>query len=83
MLRLITLGAGLLLFWSLVVVISGVPQYILPGPAPVFQAVLEHWPVLLGHLQTTLAEILLGIFMGTFLGIISALVMNNRSSKLP
>jgi putative hydroxymethylpyrimidine transport system permease protein len=73
--RLIVLGCGLLLLWQLLVLITGAPHYILPGPVPVFYAIVNHWAALLEHLQTTLAEILLGILLGTFLGVSSALTM--------
>ena len=73
--RLIVLGCGLLLLWQLIVLVTGAPHYILPGPAPVFLAIINHWPALLQHLQTTLTEIILGILLGTFLGVSSALTM--------
>jgi len=73
--RLIVLGCGLLLLWHLLVVITHAPHYILPGPVPVFHAIVNHWSTLLLHLQTTLTEIILGILLGTFLGVTSALTM--------
>jgi putative hydroxymethylpyrimidine transport system permease protein len=73
--RLIILGCGLLLLWQILVLVTGAPHYILPGPAPVFSAIINHWAPLLGHLQTTLTEIILGILLGTFLGVSSALTM--------
>jgi putative hydroxymethylpyrimidine transport system permease protein len=73
--RLIVLGCGLLLLWQLLVLVTGAPHYILPGPVPVFSAIINHWSALLGHLQTTLTEIILGILLGTFLGVTTALTM--------
>lgn len=73
--RVIILALFLLLFWQLVVLVSGAPAYILPGPWPVAQAIVQNWPELWGHLQTTLTEILLGLLIGSLLGAISALVM--------
>ena len=73
--RLVLLGCGLLLLWHLLVVVTGAPHYILPGPVPVFYAIINHWSVLLEHLQTTLTEIILGILLGTVLGVSSALTM--------
>jgi len=73
--RLILLGCGLLLIWQLVVLVSSAPHYILPGPVPVFHAIVNHWSTLLGHLQTTLMEIVLGIVLGSFLGVTTALIM--------
>jgi putative hydroxymethylpyrimidine transport system permease protein len=74
-LRPLALVVGLLLAWQALVSLSGVPAYILPGPLPVARALLSHAPVLAGHLGTTLAEILLGLVLGTLFGSLAALVM--------
>ncbi len=74
-LRPLILAAGLLLAWQALVWLSGVPAYILPGPLPVAQALVRHAPVLANHLGTTLAEILLGLTLGTLFGSTAALVM--------
>ncbi len=74
-LRPTILALGLLLLWQAVVSLSGVPPYILPGPLPVGQAVVTHFPALARHLGTTMAEILLGLTLGTILGTLAALVM--------
>jgi len=73
--RLIVLGCGLLLCWQLVVTVTAAPHYILPGPIPVVFAIINHWPTLLKHLKTTLTEIILGISLGTLMGVSSALIM--------
>ena len=73
--RLIVLGCGLLLLWQLLVLVTDVPHYILPGPLPVLYAIISHWAILLGHLKTTLTEIILGIILGSFFGVIAALIM--------
>ena len=74
-LRLGILAAGLLLLWQLLVSLSGVPPYILPGPLPVARALAIHLPVLGPHLVTTLTEIVLGLLLGTVLGTSTALAM--------
>lgn len=74
-LRGLILAAGLLLMWQLLVLVTGVPPYILPGPLPVVMALYTHFHLLSGHLIITLTEILLGLILGTLLGTISALVM--------
>ena len=73
--RLAILMLVLLASWQLVVLISGSPPYILPGPLPVIQAIIHHWPELWIHLQTTVIEIVLGLSIGTLLGSSSALLM--------
>ncbi|TKB28227.1 ABC transporter permease [Desulfopila sp. IMCC35006] len=73
--RLTLLGGGLLLLWQLLVLVTDAPHYILPGPLPVLYAIISHWSLLLHHLQTTLTEIILGIILGSFLGVAAALTM--------
>ena len=74
-LRLILLAAGLIGIWQMLVIITQVPPYILPGPLPVAQALIEQWPVLLKHLWTTAFEIIAGLLIGTLLGTSCALTM--------
>ena len=74
-LRPLILTAGFLLLWQLLVTLTGAPPYILPGPLPVGHAIIDKFPLLLSHLGTTLAEILLGLTLGTILGTSAALVM--------
>jgi putative hydroxymethylpyrimidine transport system permease protein len=74
-LRPLILTAGFLLLWQLLVTLTGAPPYILPGPLPVGHALIDKFPLLLSHLGTTLAEILLGLALGTILGTGAALVM--------
>lgn len=74
-LRPLILLIGLTGLWQLLVTLTGVPPYILPGPLPVARAMAAHLPVLAGHLGTTLTEILLGLGLGTLLGSSAALAM--------
>ena len=73
--RLLAIAVGLLLLWELIVLITGAPPYILPGPLLVGQALVSHFSLLLHHLTTTMTEIVLGLVLGTLLGISSALAM--------
>lgn len=75
LLRLIPLGAGLLVIWQVFVWITGAPHYILPGPLEVGKAAVTHADILLKHAAATLAEILMGLVIGTLLGAFSALAM--------
>lgn len=74
-LRPLTLLVGLTGLWQLLVTLTGVPPYILPGPMPVARAMAAHLPALAGHLGATLTEILLGLTLGTLLGSSAALAM--------
>ncbi|MDD2391291.1 MAG: ABC transporter permease [Desulfobacterales bacterium] len=66
---------SLVLAWQLLVAVTGVPHYILPGPVPVVKAIFGNFPTLLFHLKTTLTEMVAGLFIGTFLGTGFALTM--------
>jgi putative hydroxymethylpyrimidine transport system permease protein len=66
---------GLLLAWEAIVRLTGVPPYILPGPAAVMAALTSRWDLLLDHAVTTGAEILAGIALGGLVGALSALLL--------
>lgn len=68
-------GAGLLLLWQIGVWLSGVPSYILPGPVAAAQAWADNATLILSNTWVTVAEILLGLLLGTLLGAGSALVV--------
>jgi len=74
--RALIIFAGLTLFWQAVVSLSGAPHYILPGPWLVVQALIARGDIILGHAGVTLAEIILGLILGTVLGSISALTLS-------
>ena len=67
--------AGVLLVWQIVVWLSGVPPYILPGPLQVVATWIAQGPLLLGHATVTVAEILLGFAAGSVLGVASAVCL--------
>ncbi len=73
--RITTLTMGLLLLWHCIVSLTGAPHYILPGPLPVARAFASHYQILFGHMWITLAEIVAGLCLGTFLGCSCALSM--------
>ena len=71
---LVTL-AGLLLAWWCITRFTGVPSFMLPDPAAVGRAMVDQAPLLFWSTLTTLAEIVLGLIIGTMLGGGLALVM--------
>lgn len=74
---------GLLAAWQLLVSITGVAKFILPDPLSVLTALYRRWPELMSHAGVTVTEILLGLFLGTLLGCISALVIAHyRGARL-
>jgi putative hydroxymethylpyrimidine transport system permease protein len=58
-----------------VVLATGAPPYILPGPERVAAALAAHGPELAEHAGVTVAEILLGLGLGTALGCLSAVLI--------
>ncbi|MDE0202937.1 MAG: ABC transporter permease, partial [Rhodospirillaceae bacterium] len=74
-LRLTVICGLLVLVWQAVVWLADTPHFILPGPARVGVTWWENAGLILGHAQTTLLEIALGLVLGTLLGVISALVL--------
>lgn len=80
--RPIVILFGLVLIWQTIVLVTGVPAYILPGPMSVAEAFLSHTGPLFEHAMTTLLEIIAGLLIGTLLGASNALVMiASRSLK--
>jgi putative hydroxymethylpyrimidine transport system permease protein len=59
--------------WQAVVWATGVPAFILPGPLRVLATLIEQHDLILGHAAVTAAEVLLGIVLGTLLGVVTAL----------
>lgn len=59
--------------WQILVWLTAVPPYILPGPARVAETLVVQAPLILQHAGVTVAEVLLGIALGTLLGGLTAL----------
>ncbi len=75
LLRPLIVTAGLLFAWQVLVVVTGVPRYILPGPLRIAAVFATHWQTLAHHAGITLVEIVLGLVLGTVLGAGCALTM--------
>ncbi len=73
--RLISIAVGLVLLWQVIVLLTGVPHYILPTPLSVAEAIWTHSGSLFEHAMTTIFEIISGLILGTLLGASSALSM--------
>ncbi len=72
---LITFG-GLVLLWGLIAWATELPKFILPSPILVFTTLWQKFYIILPHAMTTLAEILLGLFLGIVTGMLSALLVS-------
>jgi putative hydroxymethylpyrimidine transport system permease protein len=64
-LRPVIVFIGLIAAWWALVLATGAPHFILPGPLLVARALAAHWPELLEHAGVTVTEILLGLALGT------------------
>jgi putative hydroxymethylpyrimidine transport system permease protein len=73
--RPLTILAGLLLAWQALVLITGAPPFMLPGPAQVVTTLAGRLGLVLWHALFTAAEILLGLGLGAALGVASALTL--------
>lgn len=69
---LIALGFALAL-WQLVVWVSGVPRFILPGPLRVGAALWDNAALLWEHARFTAVNLLAGLAAGIALGVVTAL----------
>ncbi|MFN8630144.1 MAG: ABC transporter permease [Chloroflexota bacterium] len=65
------------LAWQLVVLVSGFPTYILPGPLTVAERFVRAWldGTMWPHVATTLVEILLGFGLGAAIALVAGIVL--------
>ncbi len=75
LLRPLILLAGLVALWQLLVWLSGVPPYLLPGPDRVIATWISRAGLIADHALVTVAEIVMGLVLGTVLGAASALCL--------
>lgn len=75
LIRPMVVFSGLVVAWQLVVLVTAVPPYILPGPASVVDAFGGRFDTLMSNAGVTLIEILAGFVIGTTVGMASALIM--------
>ena len=73
--RLAVVCAGFAVLWQILVLATGVPPYILPGPWQVATTFVQEFGFILGHALTTITEILSGLVIGCLLGMASAVLM--------
>lgn len=75
LIRAVVTTAGLLALWHLAYWLNGQRSYLLPSPAETLVTAWTRADSLLGHALVTYGEILLGLLLGTVLGVASALVL--------
>ena len=74
-LRPLIIAVGLVLGWQVLVWVTAVPTFILPGPALVVDTWIARWPTILHHAGITLLEIVLGLAIGTGVGLVTAVLL--------
>ena len=67
---------GILVVWQVVVQVGLVPNYLLPTPVQVIDALVGDVALLAGHAATTLVEAAIGLALGVALGFAMAVLMD-------
>jgi NitT/TauT family transport system permease protein len=67
-------GVGVLVLWQLVVVVAGVPAFLLPAPTAIAAQIGAQFPVLLSTSAVTGANALVGLVAGFVIGVALALL---------
>ena len=70
----------LLLLWDFLIRLTGLPPFILPSPWQVAQALFNNASLIGQHALTTLGEVILGLLVGSFLGMTTALYLTHAPS---
>ncbi|MFT5114953.1 MAG: putative hydroxymethylpyrimidine transport system permease protein [Parasphingorhabdus sp.] len=65
----------ILIGWQLVVWITEVPRYILPGPLAVAEALVKYVDLLAMHAWVTAIEVVAGLILGILLGMVTAMYL--------
>ena len=66
----------LFILWEILVNLFHVPKWLLPSPSDIFQEATLNGTVLINHLMSTLELTLSGFFIGTCIGLITAIILH-------
>ena len=77
MLRGLIIAATIFAIWEFCCVYFSLPPFMLPPPSKIFMSIYTNWDLLLKHASYTLVEILASIFIGTIIGVITALIISS------
>lgn len=66
--------------WQLLIVVFGIPEYLVPAPLTVLWASVEHWHLLLNHMGVTLFEVMAGFLLAALLGVLVAVALSYADS---
>ena len=76
--KLVRLSISALLIialWQCIVIVFAMPSFILPSPLAVLEKMLQRYDVLFRHARVTGLEIIWGLLLGCFMGLLFALQM--------
>ena len=71
--RSILIFMFMILLWHVLVVLTKLPPFILPGPMRVAAALFGNIELIWAHAMVTIAEVLLGLGLGSLLGAMTAI----------
>ena len=66
----------LLVVWELLVRMGAVPNYLLPSPTQIVEALVEDAPLMAQHAMWTLLEAMIGLLIGVAVGFVFAVLMD-------
>ena len=72
-LRIAAVTGVILLLWHMLVVMTGLPAFILPSPMRVATALFSNLELIGHHATVTIAEVLIGLCLGAILGVVTAI----------
>lgn len=70
--------------WQMLVLLTGVPHFILPSPRQVFETLIKSRELIAWHALITISEVLIGLLLGAVLGAMTALhlMVSSTSRRL-
>lgn len=77
MLRGLIIAATIFAIWEFSCVYFSLPPFMLPPPSKIFISIYTNWDLLIKHASYTLVEILSSIFIGTIIGVVTALTISS------
>ena len=77
MLRGLIIAATIFTIWEFSCVYFSLPPFMLPPPSKIFISIYTNWDLLIKHASYTLVEILASIFIGTIIGVVTALTISS------
>lgn len=68
--------SGVLILWQAIIMISGVENFLFPSPLRVALVLVQRYDLLAHHALVTFSEIIIGLFLGSIGGTVTALILS-------